>query len=60
MLLFREWDNFRAFASLLDVLTLEEKFVVAAVLPFMIGSVSASLSDGASNACVLTGGDGSL
>ena len=33
---------------------------VAAVLPFMIGSVSASLSDGASNACVLTGGDGSL
>ena len=60
VLLFRERSNFREFIALPDELTLKNMFVVAAVLSFMIGSVSASLSKGAGNACVLTGGDGSL
>ena len=60
VLLFREKGNFREFVALPDELMLEKIFVVTAVLSFMIGSVSASLSDGAGNACVLTGGDGSL
>ena len=60
VLLFREKGNFRDFVALSDGLRLEKVFVVAAVLSLMIDFVSASFSDGAGNACVLTGGDGSL